>query len=145
MYIGVYVDDIILAGKTVKQFEEIKRDLSREFDIKDLGKLGYFLGMKVFQNEGSQSIWIRQPAYAENLLRKHGMQDSKPTGTPTDVNSKLQPAMTQVDPVKQTECQSAVGSLMYLSVCARSDIAFAVNNLARFNSSPQKKHWTALK
>ena len=42
MYIGVYVDDIILAGKTVKQLEEIKRDLSREFDIKDLGKLGYF-------------------------------------------------------------------------------------------------------
>ena len=57
------------------------------------------------------------------------MQDSKPTGTPTDVNSKLQPAMTQADPVKQTEYQSAVGSLMYLAVSTRPDIAFAVNNL----------------
>ena len=65
MYIGVYIDDIILAGKTVKQLEEIKTDLSREFDIKDLGKLGYFLGMKMVQNEESQSIWIGQPAYAE--------------------------------------------------------------------------------
>ena len=145
MYVGVYVDDIILAGKTVRQLEEIKRDLSQEFDIKDLGKLGYFLGMKVVQNEESQSIWIGQPAHAENLLRKHGMQDSKPTGTPTDVNSKLQPAATQADPVKQTEYQSAVGSLMYLAVSTRPDIAFAVNNLARFNSNPQKEHWTALK
>ena len=100
MYVGVYVDDIILAGKTVRQLEEIKRDLSQEFDIKDLGKLGYFLGMKVVQNEESQSIWIRQSAYAKNLLRKHGMQDSKPNGTPTDVNFKLQPAATQADPVK---------------------------------------------
>ena len=145
MYVGVYVDDIILAGKTVRQVEEIKRDLSQEFDIKDLGKLGYFLGMKVVQNEESQSIWIGQPAYAENLLRKHGMQDSKPTGTPTDVNSKLQPAAIQADPFKQTEYRSAVGSLMYLAVSTRPDIAFAVNNLARFNSNPQKEHWTALK
>ena len=66
MYIGVYVNDIILAGKTIKQLdhEEIRRDLSREFDIKDLRKLGYFLGMKVVQNEGSQSTWIGQPAAA---------------------------------------------------------------------------------
>ena len=88
------------------------------------------------------SIWIGQPVYAENLLRKHGMLDSKPiaTGTPIDVNSKLQPAMTQADPVKQTEYQSAVSSLMYLAVSTRPDIAFAVNNLARFNSSSQKEH-----
>ena len=53
--------------------------------------------------------------------------------------------LTQAGPVKQTEYQSAVGSLMYLAISTRLDIAFAVNNLARFNSSPQKKHWTALK
>ena len=98
--------------------------------------------MKVVQNEESQSIWIGQPAYAENPLRKHGMQDSKPTGTPTDGNSKLQLAATQADPVKQTEYQSAVSSLMYtyVAVSTRPDIAFAVNNLARFNSNPQKEH-----
>ena len=60
-------------------------------------------------------------ACAKNLLRKHGMQDSKPTGTPLDVNSKLQPATTKPDPVNQTEYQSAVGSLMYLAVSTRPD------------------------
>ena len=34
---------------------------------------------------------------------------------------------------------------MYLAVSTRPDIAFSVNNLARFNSNPQKEHWTALK
>ena len=43
MYIGVYVDDIILAGRTLKQLIN-----------KDLGILGYFLGMKVVQDEESQ-------------------------------------------------------------------------------------------
>ena len=34
---------------------------------------------------------------------------------------------------------------MYLAVSTRPDIAFSVNNLARFNSNPQKEHCTALK
>ena len=73
------------------------------------------------------------------------MQDSKPTSTPAEVSSKLKPAPSQAEPVNQTEYQSAVGSLKYLAVSTRLDIAFSVNNLARFNSNPQKEHWTALK
>ena len=73
------------------------------------------------------------------------MQDSQPMGTPVGVNSKLQPTANQADPVNQTEYQSAIGSLMYLTVSTRPVIALAVNNLARFKSNPQKEHWSALK
>ena len=34
---------------------------------------------------------------------------------------------------------------MYLAVSTKPDIAFSVNNLAWFNSNPQKEHCTALK
>ena len=40
------------------------------FDIKDLGKLHHFLGMKIVQDEASGSIWIGQPAYIEALLKR---------------------------------------------------------------------------
>ena len=63
MFIGVYVDDIILAAKNEKQLKQVKEDLSNKFDIKDLGELKYFLGIKVEQNKQSGSIWIGQPAY----------------------------------------------------------------------------------
>ena len=79
MFIGVYVDDIILAAKNEKQLKQVKEDLSNKFDIKYLGELKYFLGIKVEQNKESGSIWIGQPAYTENLLKRLGMQDSKPT------------------------------------------------------------------
>lgn len=145
MFIGVYVDDIILAARNEKQLKRIKEKLSNKFNIKDLGELKYFLGMKVEQSKGSGSVWIGQPAYTKNLLKRLGMQDSKPIHTPVEVNTKLQLATNQAEPVNQTEYQSAIGGLMYLAVSTRPDIAFAVNNLARFNSNPQKEHWTAVK
>ena len=40
--IGVYVDDIILAGKSERKMREVKEALGEKFDIKDLGKLHYF-------------------------------------------------------------------------------------------------------
>ena len=55
-YTGVYVDDIVLAGKTDRQLQEVKSALSKKFKIKDMGKLHYFLGMSVMQDEECKSI-----------------------------------------------------------------------------------------
>lgn len=133
-YIGVYVDDIVLAGKTERKLAEVKTTLSRKFDIKDLGELNYFLGMKVEQRENN-SVWIGQPAYTRNLLQMFGMQDCKPVGTPANIGSKLSKASDEDECVDQMKYQSAIGSLMYLSVSTRPDIAYAVNTLARFTSN----------
>ena len=53
--IGEYVDDIILAAETEKRLNDVKLVLAKRFDIKDMGKLHYFLGMKVVQN--NEGIW----------------------------------------------------------------------------------------
>ena len=49
----VYVDDIVLTGNDHAEMEKLKRRLAKEFEIKDLGKLKYFLGTEVAHfNEG---------------------------------------------------------------------------------------------
>ena len=37
--------------------------------------------------------------------------------------------------------RSAIGSLMYLVVCTKPDIASAINNLSRFNANPGQAYW----
>ena len=143
-YIGVYVDDIILAGKMEQNLEEVKTALSTKFNIKDLGELNYFLGIKVDQKT-QDSIWIGQSSHTKNLLKTLGMQDCKQVSTPVSNTSKLTKATDKDVCVDQKEYQSAIGSLLYLSVCTRPDNSYAVSSLARFTSNPTKEHWLALK
>lgn len=143
--IGVYVDDIVLAGKSEDRLKEVKEELAKQFDIKDMGKLHYFLGMKVVQNDQTSEVWIGQPAYTKSVLQKFGMENAKPVNTPVDTCTKLVKATEDEDSIDQQLYQSAVGSLLYLSVATRPDITYAVSNVAKFCSYPMKEHWSGVK
>ena len=54
-----------------------ERDLSKKFEMKDLGPLHHFLGVKVIQDQLTGVIWIGQSSYTEKFLQKFGMYDCK--------------------------------------------------------------------
>ena len=74
----------------------------------------------------SEKVWIGQPTYAEEVLSKFGMDNVRPVDAPVDPNSKLIKATDESELHNQPECQSAVGSLLYLSSATRPDITFAI-------------------
>ena len=110
-----------------------------------MGKLHHFLGMKVVQDQETGSVWIGQKSYLENILRSFGMENCKAIHTPVDASTKLMKAVDNDTDVDQKLYQSAVGSLLYLSLATRPDITFAVSNVAKFCAKPSKQHWTAVK
>ena len=143
--LGVYIDDIVMASKSQARLKEVKKSLAKRFDIKDLGKLHHFLGMKIIQDEATGKVWVGQQAYTESLLRKFGMEDAKPVATPVDTSTKLVKGKESDECADQQQYQSAVGSLLYLAMATRPDITFAVSKVAKFCTMPTKQHWTAVK
>ena len=68
--LAVYVDDIVLGGRSEAELKSVKSSLSQRFEMKDLGSLHCFLGIKVVQDDASGSIWMGQPSYTEKILLK---------------------------------------------------------------------------
>ena len=72
------------------------------------------------------------------MLQRFGMQDCKPAATPLPHKAVLGPRGPDEQPLPpQTPYRSLVGSLLYVAMWTRPDIAFAVSQvLARFQSDP---------
>ncbi|GJT83436.1 ribonuclease H-like domain-containing protein [Tanacetum coccineum] len=72
----VYVDDIIITRNKVDEIEKFKSFLITKFQIKDLGKLKYFLGIEAV--ETSNGICLSQRKYCLDLLSEFGLLACKP-------------------------------------------------------------------
>eukprot|EP00253_Pinus_taeda_P032230 PITA_32230 len=79
LIIVLYVDDLFLTGDD-QLFKSCKGDLAREFKMKDLGLMHYFLGMEVWQKDGE--VFVSQGKYANEILRHFHMEKCKPMQTP---------------------------------------------------------------
>ncbi|RVW87096.1 Retrovirus-related Pol polyprotein from transposon TNT 1-94 [Vitis vinifera] len=78
------------------------------------------------------------------------MNEAKPVSTPLGSHFKLSKEQSpktkeERDHMSKVPYASAIGSLMYIMVCTRPDIAHVVGVVSRFMSRPGKQHWKAVK
>jgi histone deacetylase 1/2 len=143
IYVLVYVDDIIVVSSTAQAADQLLVQLRRSFPVKDLGRLGYFLGVKVkHQQDG---LHLSQQKYIKDLLERTNMTEAKTVSTPMAANDKLSqnigvPLLAE----DTTRYRSVVGALQYLTL-TRPDISFSVNKVCQFLQTPNYVHWSAVK
>jgi len=133
------VDDIILAGNSLYEFQHIKSILHSSFKINDLGQLKYFLGLEVAHSK--QGISLCQGKYCLDLLSDSGTISSKPVSTPSDASLKLHndssPPYEDIPSYRRL-----IGRLLYLN-STRPDITFITQQLSQFLSKPTQTHHNA--
>jgi hypothetical protein len=66
MFALVYVDDVIVASSSMKFTNVLVQQLNREFALKDLGDLHYFLGIQVKRTR--DEVLMTQEKYALDIL-----------------------------------------------------------------------------
>ena len=87
--VAVYVDDIVLGGRSEAEMNAVQEELSQKFEMKYFGPLHHFIGVKVIQDQLAGVIWIGQPSFTEKILQKFSMYDCKPFSTPFNPDVKL--------------------------------------------------------
>ncbi|KAJ0586508.1 putative RNA-directed DNA polymerase [Helianthus annuus] len=139
LVICLYVDDLIIASNPMNLINAFKSMMKKEFEMTDMGKLHYFLGMEVSYENGN--ITLSQRKYMRSLLEKYRMTQCNSVSTPREYGIKL----SKEDPdvfADEGTCRSLVGSLMYLTN-TRPDITYVVTKISRYMEHPKKSHWEA--
>ncbi|GJV07472.1 retrovirus-related pol polyprotein from transposon TNT 1-94 [Tanacetum coccineum] len=84
----LYVDDLIFTENSQSMIDELKKSMTREFDMTDIGLMSYYLGIEVKQTD--KGIFICQERYANEILKMFGMDKCNPIGTP--IENKIKPS-----------------------------------------------------
>ena len=123
----LYVDDLVITGPDLSTTSNVKSQLSKAFEIQDLGDLHYFLGIKVIHTPNG--ILLSQRHYVLKMLYKFGMTDCRPIATPLDKNLKLCSDLGTA--CNETRSQQIVGSLIYLTI-TRPDLNYPIEVISQF-------------
>ncbi|GJU75790.1 retrovirus-related pol polyprotein from transposon TNT 1-94 [Tanacetum coccineum] len=139
--VQIYVDDIIFGSTCQDMCDEFAKIMHDEFKMSMMGELNFFLGLQIKQME--DGIFFNQSKYIKEMLKKFGLEDSKPMKTPMSSDTKLTKD-EECESVDSTKYRGMIGSLLYLTA-SRPDIMFSVCLCARFQEAPKTSHLEAVK
>ena len=143
--LSLYVDDILLAGNSKEMIDTVKRWLSSNFEMKDMGEDSYVLGVKIVRHRAKRLLGLSQETCIKRMLERYHMQDSKPMDTSVDKSLSLSYDMCprtleEKEKMLRVLYANVVGSLMYAMMCTHPDIYYFVGLVNRYQSNPDQKH-----
>ena len=148
LIIPIHVDDGLAICNSSSLYAWFVRAISQKVDFVCLGSItnAWYLGQRIVCNHAQKTIHILQSDLVTNLLEDWGMLECKISTVPLSHNlNNLPPCSPNACP-NIPDCditvayQRLVGSLTYLAVCMRPDLAFAAMALGQFNASATRAH-----
>jgi hypothetical protein len=141
LIVCLYVDDLIFTGNDQMLFAQFKNSMMSAFDMTDLGRMRFFLGIEVLQR--TDGIFISQRKYVQEILERFKMDQYNSVHNLAVPSFKLTKDEEGIK-VDSTLYKQIVGSLMYLTA-TRPDLMFIVSLISRYMESPAESHLLAAK
>ena len=134
----IYVDDVLFLGKSKKDIDSLKKRFMAIWECRDLGDTKEFLRMRILRSKGR--ILIDQKDYLQKVLQRFNLTNAKSVPTPLPEGYHPTPNKGTATPELRASYQQVIGSLLYIMIGTRPDIAYAVTKLAQFAANPSEDH-----
>ena len=133
------MDDILLLGNDILTLQSVKLWLSSQFSMKDLGETSYILRMKIYRDRSRRLLGLFQSMYIDIMLKRFNIDNFKRDYLPIDheitffkkdcpITSKERDRMSRIP------YALVVGSIMYVMMCMRSNVAYSLRIVSRYQS-----------
>lgn len=122
-------------------WRKFANEIQKEFEMSVIGELNFFLRLQVNQND--KGFFISQSKYIKELLKKFGLENSKPMCTPMTTGCKLKKD-DKSSKEDESQYKSIFRGLLYL-IGTRPNIMYAVYLADRFQQESKESHIVAVK
>src|ERR1700712_248158 len=138
-----YVDDICVLchPRNRDAYYEFRATLSRKYEMRDMGEMKWFLGIRVVRDRTQRKLWLCQDAYITKICDRFDINSTAKTPMITEPLIKHSEQASQYE-IKRF--QERVGSCNFAAVSCRPDIAYATQKLAEHNLNPSPSHLKAI-
>ena len=133
----LYVDDMIITGDDMQGIQNLKHFLGRQFEMKDLDPLNYFLSLEV--SSSTDGYYLTHAKYTSDQISRASIIDSKIIDTPIKYNCRLN-SHDGKSLFDATLERQLVRSLIYLTV-THPNISYAVHVISQFMSALRSPHY----
>ena len=66
----LYVDDMLIVGSGIEKINNLKKQLSKQFAMKDLGVTKQILGMRIIRDKTNGTLKLSQSEYVKKVLSR---------------------------------------------------------------------------
>src|SRR3954447_3482679 len=151
--IVLYVNDLLLLTNSSESMKKLKTELSNKFAMTDCGEIHQFLGLRILRDRQRKLITVDQHQLTHQILNRFQMTECKSVATPLDPSRHLIKRSAEGGENKNSDDDAAdptlfrqiIGSLMYLMIGSRPDIAAAISIISQFAADPSRYHYAAAK
>ncbi len=134
LILWIYVDDLIISYLCDQEINRFEQFLTGLFKIRCLGKPTRIVGIDFLYAEDGQIV-LSQELYCKELMQKHNISSNEIVRVPLkDRIENMEPGEV-LGALEQKLFQSIIGSILYLVVCTRPDLAFVASVLGKFNKT----------
>jgi hypothetical protein len=115
---------------------EFERKLIQRFEIRAIGEINHFLGIRVIRKREERKLFMIQDSYIQKLQERFKVE-YKSIKTPLPIQELVKNEGIATE-AQMKVYQNRIGSLTYTAIISRPDIAKAISKLAEFQQNPSQ-------
>ena len=140
MILILYVDDLLILGEGQSKIADIKHQLGKLYQMKNLGPASSSLGIWITRDHNRWVIWVDQEAYIDNTLEQFNLIHANNMNTPLPAGIHLEKSEYMATTETKTYFWQIIRTLIYAAIGTRPNIAFAATWFSQYNNNLTKTH-----
>ena len=136
----IYVDDALFMGSNKAQLLNHKKKFMKWWESRDLDEAKEYLGMRITRDRKAHTITLDQIHYVKKVVKCFGQENCKEVSTPLPTGYSPRPNEGNTNPTLWSCYQSVIGSLLYIMLGTRPDIAYSVIKMLQFFANPSEEY-----